>query len=175
MSKLQVAQNHQLPKNRYRKANSFRKFGLSYMQLVRALYGKNWYNETFGQLVQFLSYLENAHVMMSMKRCHDQSWWVRKSWWVRVMMSTSHDEYETIKPGYETTEYEMTGVRNDHKPLNTERRYKTVSSSHISGFVWRLHVSKWWALWSVTELDSVELHKRGLEPKAYRNAFKMCF
>ena len=27
--------------------------------------------------------------------------------------------------------------------LNTERRYKRVSSSHISGFVWRLHVSKW--------------------------------
>ena len=32
------------------------------MQLVHALYGKNWYNETFGQLVQFLSYLENAHI-----------------------------------------------------------------------------------------------------------------
>ena len=59
--------------------------------------------------------------------------------------------------------------------LNTERRHKRVSSSYISGFVWRLHVSKWGTLWSVTELDSVELHKCVLEPKAYGNTFKMSF
>ena len=55
------------------------------------------------------------------------------------LYGVSNQEIKSIVEKLKNNKYAWLDIN-----LNTERRYKMVSSSHISGFVWRLHVTKWW-------------------------------